>query len=107
MSPISAGKLNRRIVIQNPTVTVTADGQRKESFATWKTVFAELLPDSSTERYSAEALRASTIVRFRIRSLAGFDTTYRVVHKSRTYRILGLDDTENNVEMMIRCEELK
>lgn len=86
-----AGRMDRRITIQQSDSTRTALGDPNGSWTTLASVWAEVVPTSGREytNGAAEQRVASRVTRFRIRYLAAAaaDTQLRVLYNGQTYDI--------------------
>lgn len=86
-----AGRMDRLITIEQKTPERTPLGDVTETWGTLATVWAEVVPTSGREYFSAQSEQrvASKLTRFRIRYLAAAaqDTQLRVLYDSQTYDI--------------------
>lgn len=82
-----AGRLDRQIVIQVNTPTRNSFGEQAPKWATFATVWAEVLPVSGREAMQGGQILAQADTRFRIRYLAGLLPTHRISYASNYYDI--------------------
>lgn len=86
---INAGNLTERIVLQSPSASVDALGQRVETWATVATVWAQAQPLRGREYFAAGAMQSEAQVRFRIRWRSGVDGTMRVLWRGVPHAIVA------------------
>ena len=94
-----AGSLNQEVVFQSKTETQTGMGAVRE---TWADAFAFPIPAAfqvlgTREFPMHEKRHAETTARFVIRyrdGIVGQTEAYRIVHKDRTWNILGAEDMD-------------
>jgi SPP1 family predicted phage head-tail adaptor len=103
---IRAGELNRRITIQQGTVTKDTSGAPQTTWTTHVTVWAgrEHLP--GRELWQAMQVREHVPVRYKIRYLATVTARMRLVDGSRTFDITSVSPDARNTEMILLCEEV-
>lgn len=87
---VQAGKLDRRIVLQQCTTTLNALREPVEAYATLATVYAEVSPSDAAEGQGADSTQARASTRFMIRYRTDITEKDRIVHDSRSYKILGI-----------------
>ena len=102
------GKLDQ--IVEFQTVTLVSDGMGG-STETWATVSgaptrAEYIPVRGLERIEAGKLSMVTVFKLRIRRYSALDTSYRIIHNSKTYRITGIEDFHREMEMVLHCSEV-
>lgn len=104
------GKLDRRITIQQKTVSRTALGDESESWATLAAVWAEVVPTSGREYFNAQSqqMTGSKYTRFRIRYLASAskDTELRVLYDDETYDIKHIAEVGRRVALDLVGESI-
>jgi SPP1 family predicted phage head-tail adaptor len=89
---MDAGKLDRRIVLQRPTVTADETGQEVATWATLSTVWAAKLNVSDGERMAASEVAAQIDLRFQIRwstTVADLNAKDRLTFEGRIFDIVG------------------
>lgn len=84
------GRLDRRIVIEEATQTRDELGAIIETWATWRTIWAQVTPMTANDRFLSDALRPARTNKFRIRYLAGISEQMRITFEDRTYKITGI-----------------
>jgi len=84
---MKAGRLNRRITIQQPTESQGATGQAVPSWSTFREVWAEVRQRPGKETFDADQIVAKTDTVFRIRYLAGLTRKMRVSYGGDYYDI--------------------
>lgn len=88
----NSGKLDRRIVIEQVTETRDAYGGIVETWATFATMWAQVVPTNVNEIYNADALRAFKMTTFTVRWREGLDPKMRIQFDGHAYRILGVKE---------------
>lgn len=73
-----AGRLNRRITIQNYTTTQDANGNIVQTWTTFATVWAAVEPASGREFFEAQQIATETTVKFVIRHRSGITEDMRI-----------------------------
>jgi SPP1 family predicted phage head-tail adaptor len=85
-----AGRLDRRIRIEQRTVTRGADGSETVAWALVAEVWAQVQPLRGQERYGAGAEQAERDARIRIRWLSGVSAGMRVVYEARAWDVQAI-----------------
>lgn len=91
---ISAGRLDRRVTIEQPTSSVDSWGQPVEGWAAVASVWANIKPVSTREKMRAGALESeithTVMVRWReaFAAPAAVDS-WRITYGSRAFRVTG------------------
>lgn len=102
-----AGRLNRRLTIQQPVETQSLSGEIITTFADVTTVWAEQLPLNGSEFFTQEQIVARRSSTFRIRySKALFEqmtAKYRVVLDGRSYDVTDIREPLQRQELEIDC----
>ena len=95
------GQLDRRITIQQKTVSRTALGDESESWSHLATVWAKVVPTSGREYFNAQAQQLvgnkTTVFRIRYLASARKDTELRVVYDGENYDIKHIAELGRNV----------
>ena len=100
-----AGQLRHSIIIQKTTQT-NAYGKITNSWATHATIFAEVMPQTGSEYWSAKQRQEKEPIIFRIRYAAGITEKMRVSFNSKTYDINSIVNvSQRNIEMLLVTEE--
>lgn len=105
---MQAGKLNRRVTIETPTITRGADFKEPvETWATFATVWAAIEPLSGRELQVFRQTESEVSIRVRIRYLAGVLPKMRVVHGARVLRVESvIDKVDAHREIELLCVEV-
>ena len=82
-----SGSLDRKITIEQKTVSRNTFGEEVETWATFSSVWAKVIPLRGQERFESKLVNAEVDTMFRIRYLSGVLPTMRVVHETRLYDI--------------------
>ena len=77
--PLDAGKLNKRVQIQELTNTRDAHGGQSQSWSTVATRWAAIEPLRGRELYEAQQVHERVTVRIIMRPYTGLDSQYRLV----------------------------
>lgn len=103
---MNAGKLTTQIIIQSKTITQDAELNAIETPATFKTVWAEPLAQTSREFYRLAMNNAEVTKVFRIRYVAGITAQMIVLYKSVSYQIIGPPENEGDrdISLLIACK---
>lgn len=105
--PISAGKLNKQIAIQQNQPAEQLDGSEKENWMTLKTVWSDILSQGAREFYQAQKKYAEVTKVFQIRYYSGLTTKHRIQYGTRIFDILGIDNVdEANEQYLISAKEV-
>lgn len=92
MDWLNAGRLDKRIMIQAP---LTAQDEFGAAVITWSVLaivsasVVDMLPSKSESVLNNIVADARNTSRFRIRYLAGFDSSMRVIHDGAVYNIIA------------------
>jgi SPP1 family predicted phage head-tail adaptor len=88
------GRLNRRLVLEEPVETPDGAGGVTRSFATVATVWAELVPLSARGDVVAAETGATVTHRIRVRGGWPITTRHRLRAGTRIFRIVTLRDAD-------------
>lgn len=90
---LAAGRLDRRITIEQPSFSQDASGQPVATWSTLATVWGAKKDIRGRERFAAEQEIAEETTVFLIRWRNDVTVEMRLVHDAKTYRIEGLAET--------------
>lgn len=98
-----AGSYDRRIAIQEKTVTYNADGQPIESWSNVALIWARIESQTATERFAAQQQYATVDTLFRVRWQEAITPTLtpqsnRILYRDRVYDLLGVVEIGRKVE---------
>ena len=102
-----AGRLRRRVTIQQQTSTLDSHGQRQDSWTTYATVWAEVVDVAASETVgSATTARIDSLVT--VRWQTGITAGMRIVDGSRTLEIVGppRDPDGRRRTLVVECREV-
>lgn len=106
---INAGKLNKRITIQEPTSGSPARNAYNEKNVVWADfaeLWAEIIPLIGREFWAQQQVQSEVTIKVRIRYKSGVLPTMRVVYGARTLYIKSVIDVdEAHKEMVLMCSE--
>lgn len=104
-----AGRRDKKLLIQSPSGSKDAVGQRTTTWSTVATVWGNILPLKADTRFAAAQSHASTTHRIWIpmsSEIAAIDGSWRVVYGSRVFTIDGIINVgERNAEYELLCTE--
>lgn len=89
---MKAGRLNRRITIQEPTETQDDYGEAIQSWATYRTVWAEKRDLPGNEAFDADQIVAEAVTDWRIRHLSGLTRKMRISYGGDIYDIRSIKE---------------
>lgn len=84
--------MDRRVTLQEPTVTVLASGQKSEAFTDRGTVWARLEIKQGKEGYEAEKLTSTNTVDWIIRYRSDIKPDWQLVHNTLTYTVIAVQE---------------
>ena len=105
----AAGKLRRRVTIQEPEVTIGATGGEVTTWADLATVWANIKPLSGQELLAARQSVATALVstQIEIRYRSDVNSKMRVAHGSQqTYEIVAVLPDERQTFTKLLCRGL-
>jgi len=104
---MQAGRLRHRINLQVNTPTRDATGGRVDSWATYATVWAAIVPLQGMELIRAQELSADINIRVEIRYNAAVTPDDRVLYGTRQMDINSvINPEERDRNMFLMCKEL-
>ena len=101
---MQAGKLDRRIAIQEATTSTDGDNQTVETWTEWASSWAQFIPQAGTEELEGESVVPVQTARFVIRWRSGVTTAMRVIHDGETYYIRSVMEIGRRVGLDITAE---
>lgn len=102
-----AGRLNKKVIIQQTTESRGVAGGVDDTWSTYITIWASMEPIAGREYFDAQQLNAEVTTLIRIRYNSGVTSKMRVLHGSRVYDILHvINRHERDAEMHLMCKEL-
>ena len=106
---MDAGRLNKRITIQQLTAGSPAQdtfGAPSESWETFAQVWAEIKPIQGREFWAQQQVQSEITHQVTIRYLSGVTSKMRVLYGSRVMSISNVINVdEKNAEMQLMCTE--
>ncbi len=96
---MSAGKRDKRITIQSPSASQSADGQMVNTWATFATVWASIKHKSGASSIQSDSDTSSIKASIRILRLDGVNSGMRVVHGTTVYAIEAVLPDEKNIHL--------
>lgn len=105
---MQSGRLRERVTIQQQSITRDASGEELITWSDVATVWAQVLPGASSERFQAAAgqrvAEVSHTVRIRFR--AGITPKMRLVWETRVLEILSIVDPDGRRRTgLLLCSE--
>lgn len=99
------GNLDRRIVIQTGTETVTGNGERTTSWATFHTCWAGMEYGTGSEKYEGDQLSALNQTRFKVRYKSGINEKMRISYDSSYYDIMHIEEVDRERYLILTAEK--
>lgn len=105
---MDAGRLDRRIVIEARSVTRAESGEEVESWAALATVWAQLLPMTGREFYSAGGAQnvPAETARFRVRWLSSVTPQHRIQADGKTWNIRNVAEIGRREGLELTAEAI-
>jgi SPP1 family predicted phage head-tail adaptor len=102
-----AGKLRRRLIIQQATETQGATGEMAVTWGTFATVWGSVEPLRGREFWAAKEMQAQVDTRIRIRYLEGVTPKMQVLDGARIFLIYAVIDPETrHQELQLMAQEI-
>lgn len=98
-----AGRRDRRIIIESGTATQGADGTEVTVWATFDTVWAELIPQRGGESFSNDQREARQDVQFKVLKRTGITPKMRISYNGAFYNIRDVGDPSRS-EILLTCD---
>lgn len=104
---LSAGDLNRRVLIQRRNTTTDAVyGSRSTQWVDVATVWAQISPMGGQEVLLAEAIKSKSTHQVTMRYRTNIDPTCRIVYQGRYFDINSMNDVDTAHEyLQLMCTE--
>lgn len=90
-----AGRLNRKVVVQQKTATTDTYGGPSYSWATYATLWAGVYPARGREIIAAMAERGEMLTKFVCRYVAGITEDMRLSFDGKYYNIVSVIDVND------------
>ena len=104
--PIRAGKLDKRVTIQETTEGQDVYGAVTDSWGTFATRWASIEPLNGKEYFQVAERNAEVNTRITMRYISGVTPKMRVLYDGRTYDIQSvISHRENKRETVLMCIE--
>jgi SPP1 family predicted phage head-tail adaptor len=104
---VRAGKLRRRLIIQQAVETQGATGELSISWGTFATVYGAVEPLRGREFFAAKEFQAEVTTRIRIRYLVGVTPKMQILDGITVYLINAVIDPEmKHQELQLMCVEV-
>ena len=105
---IASGKLFHEVTIEQRNDSRNAYGESIASWATCSSPYAEVRDLSGNELVQASQINSKITTRITVRYDSGIRATMRVVHKSRNYNIISVqNELERDEKMILLCQRLE
>lgn len=103
---MQAGKLDKRVTLQQLNRTADGAGGWEEVWANVATVWARVSPLRGGERYEAQRVQANLSHKVTIRHRAGTTPAMRILYGTRVLQITAVIDPDERHEVLeLLCEE--
>lgn len=107
---MEAGRLNKRVKLQQPVKNQDDYGEMEVSYSTYATVWASIEPLQGRELEHAHQISAETNHRVTIRYgiyPADVASEHRVIYGERTFEITSvINPGERNEKLILMCKEI-
>lgn len=105
---MQAGKLDRKITIQNFTSTQSSFGEPVQTWADYRTaIWAGVEPLTMREGFFAQQTGSKAETKFVIRYTTGIEPMQRVVYKAQNWNIESvINPDERNRELILVCSRI-
>ncbi len=100
-----AGKLRHQITIQQNTPARNGKGEEIDSWSTFATRYAAVIPLTGRELFNAQQRHAEAELRMELRYFSGVTTKMRVSWDSRLFDILhiaNLDERDRELHLLVK-----
>jgi len=89
------GQLDRRIVLERPTLVANSYGEETITWSDYLTVWAMVEWKGGSEKEESDKLTAKSKVVFTVRNLGNLvDETYRILYKTKYYYIQAINEID-------------
>jgi len=88
------GSMRHRIAIEKKVPGVTENGFSEDTYESVGTVWAEVKPVQSREYEKADTTQNEVRVRFRIRYLAGLNSSMEIIFADERYEIISIENQD-------------
>ena len=89
------GQLDRRIVLESPTLVANSYGEETITWSDYLTVWAMVEWKGGSEKEESDKLTAKSKVVFTVRNLGNLvDETYRILYKTKYYYIQAINEID-------------
>lgn len=103
---INPGKLDRRVIIQAKTETQNSFGETIETWATFKTIWAEKKTATGREAFQSGREVTGSLAVFTGHYLAGVTTEHRILEGSTVWDILSVNEIGRKEGLELVAESL-
>jgi SPP1 family predicted phage head-tail adaptor len=104
---VRAGRLRNRMRLERPVETRSASGDVIRTWALVTEIWAELVNDPGTERFTAQTDLSEVPQQIRIRYRTGVAPQQRLTYRGRVFRIEALADPDARTrEQLLQCVEV-
>ncbi len=100
------GELNKRIVVQHPTLTPDGMGGMTKVYSDADTIWSALWPVKASERVQSDQATMTATMRIRIRYRSKFLPSWRLRFGNRFFNVVSIiNQNERNQWLDLMCEE--
>lgn len=104
---ISGGKLDKRMILQAPSIARAADGSETITWTTLATIWAGITSSGGREFWQAKQTNSEISHLIAVRYRAKISPRYRLVYSGRTLEILSVvNPDEGMTELHLMCKEV-
>lgn len=103
---MKAGRLDRRITIEQPSTSQDSLGEEVTTWSTFATAWADRIDMRGRERFDADQDIATRIATFRLRWLAGVTDEMRIQDEGAAWYVTGVagDEREGWLELTAEAQ---
>lgn len=103
---MKAGELDQQITFQIATKSRGTSGEEKQTWRTWKTVWASVQTTGGSENFYSPQLVAEATHKIKIRYLDVIKPTMRILWRGKILDITFIDESRRRQgEMYLLCKE--
>lgn len=99
-----AGKLDRKITIQERTLTQNATGEAETAWSTFTEAWAQKLDMAGREYFTAQQVNSEITTKFKTRHIDGLNMEMRISYDGLIYDIINIAELGRNVGIEIMAK---
>lgn len=104
---INAGQLDKRMILQAPTIARADDGAETITWTTLATIWAGIRTLRGREYWQAQQVNSDVTHEVLIRYRARLSPRFRLIFEGRTLEILSIQNAdEGRTDLILLCKEV-